>query len=307
MATDAERNRGVGAYSTPGVDTPGPGSSSGIITSGPLVSFNTHNIDPPAAEYIGPGDRFQFVVSNSDANVNTMQFFARILLAATGQVSYHQWNITTGIVRAVQSLTVDLPEGYLLSLTAIGLGGTNRGRCYVQAIIVRGSVAGANAYIQLISDYFVRGHNPAWPVGEYISSVEGAGWARGIAGTIPGAGNNLTETVPTGARWRLKSLRFRFTTSATVATRSMRVTLGSAGGSYWLGIFNISQAASTIQDYSVGIGISPLIDAAAAAVNAGLPENLMFAADTLATSVVNIQAGDLFSGFEYAVEEWIEL
>jgi hypothetical protein len=71
----------------------------------------------------------------------------------------------------------------------------------------------------------------AWPGSLLLSSLDVAGILRSITGTDPAAGAEISETVPTGARWRLRALAATLVTSATVANRtvSLRVDDGTTG------------------------------------------------------------------------------
>jgi hypothetical protein len=245
-------------------------------------------------------------VINSDPAVTTISLFARIVRAYDGFVSLNRFDLPVTSVRAVNSNQFDLPEGYMLSLQAVGNVGTNRGRCFVQCSIVRGAGASKVGFTQLISDYFSRAHDPAWPVGEYISSVENSGAVRSVLGTTPGAGAEISETVPSGARWRLKAIRFRLTASAAAANRTVSLSLDDGTNNFFLESFNVVQAASSTEDYSAGIGVPFVNDAANTRVSSGLPDNLLFAGFRIRTSTVGLQAADQYSLLDYLVEEWIE-
>jgi hypothetical protein len=307
MATDAERNRGAGAYSTPGVDQSAHGQPSPIYSSSPIVTFKLSQIEPPSAEYLAPGDMLSVVVTNSDPAVTSINVLARIIRAADGQLSFSQWTLAVNSSRVVASKLFPLPEGYLLSIHAIGNAGTNRGRCFIECAIQRSNVGGFPEFVQLVSDYLSRQHDPAWPVGSYIHSVDGRGFPRSVVGTTPGAGAEITETVPTGARWRLSSIRFRLATSAAVANRSVQLIIDDGANPVWIGGFNFVQAASLIEDYGPGIGASPVIDASGVVATTALPDMLMFAGWRWRTRSTNLQAADQYSAVQYNAEEWIEL
>lgn len=307
MATEGERNRGLGAYSTPGVDKKPDLTPAAIVTQNPIVSFKLAQVDPPSPLYIAQGDRIQISVINSDPAVTQLNIAVRLLRAADGQTAYNLWIMPITSNRVATLAQFDVVEGYLLAIQCFGNAGTTRGRCYVQASIVRGAGANVLGFNQPVSDYFSRNHNPTWPNGEYIASVESAGFARGVVGATPAAGADILETVPTGARWRLKSIRFRLVTSATVANRAVKFIIAdTTNAPVSIISFNFNQAASITNDYSLGIGVNPLVDPNTLVVMGPIPDNLMFAAFTWKTLTNNLQAGDQFSFVEYLVEEWIE-
>ncbi|MBA0084833.1 MAG: hypothetical protein HRJ53_07550, partial [Acidobacteria bacterium Pan2503] len=156
MATEQERNRGLGAYSTPGLAVPPETGPSAIHTVNPVVIFKLQNVDPPSVQYISQADRLAITAANSDPNITQLLINGRILRASDGQISPFNFTMNIGVTRAVTTQLYDLTEGYLLDLECLGNGGTNRGRCYIQARLVRGISPGFTEYSQLISDNFSR-------------------------------------------------------------------------------------------------------------------------------------------------------
>jgi len=312
MATQAERNQGAGAYSTPGIDTKPDVRPAQIITVAPLVSFKTLQIDPPTAIYLAPGDKLQIAAINDDPAITQIVMAYRLLRAADGQVASSQLAMPIGSNRVLAVQQFEMLEGYLLSVNTAANSGTNRGRCFTQVAIVRGSNPGGGpnpmGYNQLISDYESRAHNPSWPVGEYLSSVEGAGATRTIIGTTPAAGVDINEVVPTSVRWRLKSFRARLITGAAVANRNVRFVLNdNVGTTFFLGGFNFSQVANTTFDYVIGIGLNFLSDPINFLEEGPLPDNLLFGGSTIKSNTVGIQAADTWISLGYQVEQWLEL
>ena len=81
-------------------------------------------------------------------------------------------------------------------------------------------------------------------------SLEGPGALYGYDGSNPAAGANGLETVPTGARLRLRGIQQSLVTSATSATRKIRFTGDiSAYGEYIHQTAGITQAASLTRVY----------------------------------------------------------
>src|SRR3990167_7266768 len=91
----------------------------------------------------------------------------------------------------------------------------SRGECYVKVSLrVEGAIVAL-----LFSGYVTDAGTPAYPNGKTESSVEGPGLIRSITGTNPAAGVLISETVPTGARWRLIYLHTDIVVDATVISR----------------------------------------------------------------------------------------
>lgn len=308
MATESERNRGAGAYSTPGVDQPFDHKLAQIITQNPVAIFKLKDIDPPSQLYITQSDRLLVSTMSSDPNVGTVTIQGRYMRAADAQTVPCAWPVVTPATRVASRAAFDVPEGYLISATPVGTGGTTKGRLFVQLALIRGQGLQGTGVAEIMAGYADRFHAPKYPTSGDVYQVDGAGWARGVTGTTPAAGADINEVVPTGARWRFKSGRFRLVTSATVANRSVKVILADLTGSpIAIVSFNLQQAASSTIDYTVGIGLNPINDANALVSTVALPDNLLFAGFAWKTLTTNIQVGDQYSFIEYAVEEWLEL
>lgn len=311
MATDAERNRGAGAYSTPTVDHAAPTAISDINSTLPIVDFNLKQVEPPSPLYIQQADRFFLSGLNSDVNVAQLLLNGRILRASDGQVS--PFNLAMNITsdRVVTRQMFDLTEGYLLGAKILGLGGTTRGRCYVSLDIARGQVANRTLYQQLIADYISRNHDATWPGGDYIHSIDGPGWAHRVAGATPAAGADVSETVPTNARYRLVSFRCQLNTSAAVANRQVRFVLDDGTTIFYSAYASNQQAANTIAVYEFVPGgpAAYSITGSSTSVDAQVPAPAgapLFTGFRIRTVTDALQAADQFSIVSYEVEEWIE-
>src|SRR5260370_25346862 len=79
VATEAERNRGAGAYTTPGVDVKSDLAPSPIITSSPVVRFKLIDIDPPGFVYINREDQLQVFADGLSFAGAVVEFSVRIL------------------------------------------------------------------------------------------------------------------------------------------------------------------------------------------------------------------------------------
>ena len=196
------------------------------------------------------------------------------------------------------------PITYLpLSLTVrTAQTSVSRGECYVKVSLrVEGVVVAL-----LFSGYVTDAGTQAYPGGKIESSVEGPGLIRSITGTDPAAGVEISETVPTGARWRLISLTTIFVADATVASRlavltptdGANILLRSPGGSS----ITASQTVR-ISWGDFGARDSNTINGFLGAVGSLL---YLMAGSVIATVTSSIQAGDNYGAPQMLVEEWIE-
>src|SRR5947209_13967749 len=121
MATDAERNRGAGAYSTPGIDTLPSKAPAQIITTQPIVSFLTKGVQPPSPLYVGRDDLLFLRVFNSQPGAQ-VRLLARLLIvppneqAGLPQIQPYQFDMTPTSDRNANDLFIGLAEGFLLDV-----------------------------------------------------------------------------------------------------------------------------------------------------------------------------------------------
>lgn len=186
---------------------------------------------------------------------------------------------------------------------------TKRGQAYFECEVNRGPF-NMHEGITLFRGYLGTSNHLSWP-GAVTNDMpaSGKGYCYAYAGTTPSAGANLVVAVPTNARWRIQSLRFLFTTSSTVADRtvSIRIKDGSANVCFDAS-FQAVQAASLAHVYEAAPGIGYT---GTTTVNSRhslpLPAGLeLQEAYTIETSVANMQAADAITIPYVLVEEWIE-
>lgn len=314
MSLPNNQNAGAGAFSTPGVDPSPKTGPSQIITQNPVVIFNLDDVEPPSPLYISQAERLMLFGLSSDPGVVQLLLNGRLLRASDGQISPFNFTMNIGSSRVATRQAYDLAEGYLLGLQILGLGGTNRGRCFVQLSLIRGTGSlpgGVTLYQQLISDYISRGHDASWPAGEFNHSIDGPGFIRRVVGTTPAAGAEIVETVPTGARWILRGLRAQLTASATVANRLPGFVVDDGTTIFYQSEAGTVTAAAASSFYNLlpGGSTASTITTPVGTVIQSVPfPNPMelFAGWRIRTVTDNLQAGDQWSNVSYEVEEWIE-
>ena len=187
MATDEERNRGAGAFSTPGVDIPAARPPYVTATSGPQVTFKFLNVEPPTSVYISRDDLLLFRVWNSVPGVN-VGLHVRVL-RPDGVLMPNDFPTFPSSNRVLNSTVLNITEGYLLSCAVFAAGATiARGQCFVQVGVIRGGLPGTLIVQGLISDYVVTPQFLTFPGGTFRSSTEGPGVILRVAGSNPAAG-----------------------------------------------------------------------------------------------------------------------
>jgi hypothetical protein len=233
--------------------------------------------------------------------------FGRIILL-TGEVKPFTITFTPTSDRSGSGVAQQLPDGWLLNVMAAFSGvAIRRGQCFANVGIQRPSGSTTLLFGSLIRDYLVQGAPPSWPEGPLLMPTDGAGFLRSITGTVPAAGAEITEVVPTGARWRLYGMRFSLTTAVAVANRLTNVVIDN-GAAPTDGQFpaNAVQAASLTVAYTGG-QLGAVSNPAGADAIILLPAPIpLFAGWRWRTITANIQAADQYTAPTYLVEEWIE-
>src|SRR6267154_5527200 len=106
MATEAERNRGAGAFSTPGVDTPAKAAAFESAAASPLVKFKFQGVEPPSNLYVTENDSIVGIISNSAVGM-TVLVNTRIL-RRDGVIQYSQDAVVVPSNRARTVFTIKL-------------------------------------------------------------------------------------------------------------------------------------------------------------------------------------------------------
>lgn len=209
---------------------------------------------------------------------------------------------TTNSDRSLASSSVSvtaIPSAIFVKASSTGI---KRGVCFVR-ITLQG---GGRQLALLAQGYVSDSENLSFPNGPIKGSLEGPGLMRSITGTDPAAGINVSETVPTGARWRLHTLHAVLVTDATVSNRTSFISISD--GTNLVGVHGAlqAQAASNTFRYS----LSPTLakgDNSAGYITIGFPPFLLLPAGyIIATITANLQAGDNWGAPQMLVEEWIQ-
>lgn len=276
-----------------------------VISRSNLIGFATVGVQPPAQHYLSPDDHLFLRVWNSAAGV-TVALRYRYLEPRKGVLA-GTILLTPSTDRVANFQRIPLAEGFLLSLTlAVSAGTPKRGQTFCQVGIVRGGELANEPAAVLISDYLADTVLLAWPGGLLRSSVEGPGFLRSITGTDPAVGAEISETVPTNARWRLLSLAARLVTAVAAANRNPTLALDDGANVYQrTGVPTFQTASQTVDHFfGAGAGQGTL---AAVFFWYTTPVEIYMAAGHRLRSITNlIQAADDWGAPQYLVEEWIE-
>lgn len=140
--------------------------------------------------------------------------------------------------------------------------------------------------------------------------VAGSGTMRLILGTQPGAGAEVSETVPAGKIWRVVAFLVSLVTNATVATRTAEFAIDDGSGNIFSwGQPQLAQSASLTFPYILAAGVNPAFPPSGVrqgnSVHVATPGlSYLLPGYRIRTVSTNLQAGDQYGQPKYQVEEW---
>jgi len=195
---------------------------------GPLTTFKTENVLPPAAVYLGPQD--SILVSCFSPSLSAAVTVCYRLLTPQGKIITSQQVFTNPASPFGGGITIPPSEGYLLSLT-VQCGAAARGQMFVRVFLMGSQVLTAASPIdQLLAQGYTTGRDTvAYPQVAPENSLSGRGWLHSVTIAAPAPGAFWSQTVPAGVRWILKSVQTGITTSAVVGNRVPLVSIEDTG------------------------------------------------------------------------------
>jgi hypothetical protein len=178
----------------------------------------------PAAWFFDLADALRVTSFNGQAAV-TIAIEGRFL-NEDGSTSTFRFSHTPNTDRSSKSDTFTMGNGWLVGLQVRATAGTpRRGQCFVLVEVVRGSSTSQESLGALLQGYVTTTMRLAWPGSAIVESASGPGALRSITGTDPAANVEISETVPTNARWRVLGVLATLVTDANAATREASLTI----------------------------------------------------------------------------------
>jgi hypothetical protein len=201
-----------------------------------------------------------------------------------------------------------IANGYLLNVVVFASAGAPRvGQTYISLHVTRGQGAARYLLATLLQGYVTAEQELGFPGSPLVSSIEGAPYTRFVIGTDVVAGASPTESVPTGARWRLRAISLQLSTSAAAGARRPVLFLRDASGY----IVAASPTPNTIGASSLanvywmlGLPVSSTISVNQ--IIAGLPDVTLLPGGNFLIQAENFDAGDNWTAPTFFVDEWLE-
>jgi hypothetical protein len=269
--------------------------------------LNATDVDPANAVFISPEDTLYLVVWPSVGSV-TITTNLRIL-TPEGAISIGRYDYVTAGTRSPQVQILPLGQGQVLSvvINAFAANTLRRGQCYVALMFLRGSITSTTQFTQVLCAGYVTSLTPLfYPLGKVDGSMDGVGNLRRIAGTSPGAGVDISETVPTGAMWELVAFTANLVTSATVASRAPILVFDDGTTLFANVRFGVLMPASS-NNTCTWAPTFPYDATFPGFSSAPLPPGLILPPGyRIRTVTGNLQASDQWGAPSYLVQEWLQ-
>ena len=260
---------------------------------------------PAGAVYISDDEHLRLSVLNAAAGVR-LAIEARFM-AMDGSVQTIRAELAPTSDRVLSQTIAGLRDGWLIHGHVRPLsGGVRVGQCYARVEVVRGRTGDVQPVATLAQGYVTDSSWLAWPAADSRDSTEGRGCIRSITGTDPAAGAEISETVPTNARWNLIALFALIVTDATVANRIPGLILDDGTNVFYQVGTNVSTAASTTGRYAWASGNGAFGETASNKIGTLPVPMTLLGGYRIRTSTGSIQAGDNWGAPQLLVEEWIE-
>lgn len=260
----------------------------------------------PSAFYFTSAENLRVTSYNALAGVQ-LTIRSRFLMN-DGRIAISADPHTPTSARAAGTSLIVTSDGWLLGLEVFASTGTPiTGQTYVIVEVVRGFEGAITPLCTLIQGYVTASRRLSYPGSPIVDSLDGAGALRSIQGTTPGAGAEISETVPTGARWMLLAFKALFTASGAAATRTPQwviddgtntVLTVQSPNNTTAGLTQVDFLYAGPTNQPVNVNVSPV----------PFPATPLFllAGYRIRTVTATIQGADQWSAVQYLVREWLE-
>lgn len=229
------------------------------------------------------------------------------LIGPDGRLQAGEERHTPSATRVETTTLHNVGDGFLLSASVRAIAGApRRGQVFAILDLVRGTSGAVQPLAMLLQGYVTDSSRLGWPGSPVQASADGPGVLRSLTGTNPAAGAEISETVPTNARWRLLCAQFTLTTDANVANREVAFVFDDGASTFHTTPMNYLHTAGVPIAYAVGIGGPVVVASSIVGRSQPIPALTLPSGARFRTTTANRQVGDDYSAPQYLVEEWIE-
>lgn len=271
--------------------------------TGAILKLQPRGATPPVNAYVTANQFLSVTIWNADPGI-TVTVNAELLLP-DGSIANNSWPFIPTSTRSKNIFAVPLTECFLLSLEVQGAAAGYHNRTFVSVRLQLGALSSSAIQQVQVQGYLGQTKFLSWPPGEHEDSAAGAGAIVSVTGTLPSAGAEISETVPTNAIWRLKTFIFKLTASATVGTRITHIVIDDGTNV----LINITGPSGVTASNNATYFFAD--DTVANNVSDGygvvqFPANIrLMPGWRIRTLTTALQAGDQYTAPQYSVEEYL--
>jgi hypothetical protein len=259
----------------------------------------------PLGVYVSGDDHLRVTSLNSMASTVLQVSGRQVLLDGRPQPIAHRHVCTAD--RTVTTTTVKLAEGWITDVTVIAAEAAPRfGQTFVRVDLVRGDGTGQTVLATLVQGLVTAAQRVAYPLSPIVNTHQAPGAIRLVVGTDPGAGAEISETVPTGARWRLLAMRATLVTDATVANRFPILNFDDGATIFASADAPAAQAASLTWNWTTGGAVQRAAATVSTPAWAVPTPPILLPGYRIRTTTSALVAGDNWGAPQLLVEEWLE-
>lgn len=265
-----------------------------------------HRIKPEGSVWLRDGESVLF---QAFASVSSLVLrFTGYALTPQGAVVPVEVQLAPTSDRAATEEVRQFGECFILGLAcSIVSGNADRGQCFVRARIQRGSGSVAIPLMPLIQHYVTDSYSPVFPYSPQEDALDGPGNLRSITGTNPAAGVEVSETVPTGARWKVWAITTSLTIGGVGANEESSLTFDDGTtvlAQYPSGVVQGANDTTTVSWSHAGTDIEPTVTGML--VQRSIAQLMLKAGYRIRTVTGNFAGTSNYAAPQLLVEEWLE-
>lgn len=283
------------------------GSVERAIIATPISSAAGRVIASPFQFYTTGEESLRLVTLNSAAGV-VLTISGRFL-SPSGDILVSRWTHTPNTDRTAKGEVFPLAPGAILNIEIFASTGVPKfGQCYVILALARGDLPALTLFGRLLQGYVTPFGALSYPGSPIASATDGEPPPRTIVGTLPAAGNDVVETVPTGARWELLSVHSTLTMGAAGLASPVAFTLDDGTNTFSRSGTGNAGGATTINPVCFAVGVQQQTVAVAGGVFLGAPitNNRLLAGHRFRLHTDVNPAQVTWAAPVYNVREWLE-
>ena len=201
-----------------------------------------------------------------------------------------------------------LPNGYLLNCVAFASSGAPAvAQTFVSVHVIRGTGQARVLLATLLQGYITAEQELGFPGSPLENSRAAGEVTRFFSGTDPAIGTAISEIVPTGARWRLRSIGATLLTSAAAGNRRpVLQIIGPAGTTVAQSAQIQTQPPTNAYSFYWMLNVPTEVTMATGIGQAGLPDITITNPGSIAIVAVGMDTSDNWTAPTIAVDEWLE-